>query len=154
LADTDNLHALIYRSQETAPISPGNLQILLDNSRRKNERLSITGILIYGGGVFAQYLEGSKSDIDSLFATITKDNRHQDVWMMATGPITDRAFPDWSMTYRAVTPDIVHMLPGALDPAEALRKTLRIPSASMMTVLLKSLAQTLLPEQPVTPPSA
>ncbi|HBT43450.1 MAG TPA: hypothetical protein DEB21_16050, partial [Rhodospirillaceae bacterium] len=64
MADTDNLHALIYRSQETAPISPGNLQILLDNSRRKNERLSITGILIYGGGVFAQYLEGSKSDID------------------------------------------------------------------------------------------
>ncbi|MEQ8804372.1 MAG: BLUF domain-containing protein [Rhodospirillales bacterium] len=154
MADTDNLHALIYRSQETAPLSSDDLKVLLESSRRKNERLSITGILIYGGGVFAQYLEGSKSNIDSLFASITKDNRHQDVWMMAAGPITDRAFPEWSMSYRDVTADIVHMLPGALDPAEALRKTLDIPSASMMTVLLKSLVQTLLPEQPVTPPSA
>lgn len=154
MADTVDLHALIYRSQETAPISSGNLQDLLENSRRKNERLGITGILIYGGGVFAQYLEGSKSDIDSLLSTITKDDRHQDVWMMAAGPITDRAFPDWSMTYRAITPDVIRMLPGTLDPAEALRTTLGIPSTSMMTVLLKSLAQTLLSEQPLTPPSA
>lgn len=144
----DGLHALVYSSTQTNPLSPPEVEQLLVVSRRKNARLGITGILIYGGGAFAQYLEGAKADIDGLFATIMKDPRHYNVWLMAEGPIKERAFRDWSMSYRAVTPDIIAQLPGAVDPAGALREILGIPPSTMMTVLLKSLSHSLLAAPP------
>ena len=150
----DGLHALVYSSTQTAPLSPPEMEQLLVVSRRKNTRLGITGILIYGGGAFAQYLEGAKADIDGLFATIMRDPRHHDVWLMAEGPIKERAFRGWYMSYRPVTPDIVAQLPGAVDPAGALREILEIPTSTMMMVLLKSLSHSLLDAAPGNRPGA
>tara|TARA_B100000965_G_scaffold271480_1_gene229667 strand:- start:250 stop:711 length:462 start_codon:yes stop_codon:yes gene_type:complete len=140
----DGLHALVYSSTETAPLSPQGIEELLAVSRQKNARLGITGILIYGGGGFAQYLEGARAGIDALFATISNDPRHQNVWLLAEGPIKERVFQGWAMSYRAVTPDILAQLPDAIDPVEALQDILEIPTSTMMIVLLKSLSQSLL----------
>jgi hypothetical protein len=154
MADADAIHALVYRSEETAPLSPDAVAELLRDARRNNERHSVTGVLIYGGGVFVQYLEGPRLEVNNLFMSISRDPRHHDVWQMGEGPIAERVFPDWSMSYRALTPEIIATLPGAVDPVEALRTILGLKSSSMMTILLKSLTQALLGKPPDAPPGA
>ena len=76
-----------------------DLTALLTQSREKNARLKITGLLIYGKREFLQLLEGNKEDIFDLYNTIVKDKRHQQVNLLWDGAIDDRSFKDWSMAF-------------------------------------------------------
>ncbi len=154
MPETLELHSLVYFSHAVSPLGPDALQDLLDVSRQANQEHGITGILIYGCGNFAQYLEGPKVEIDTLFVNIQRDSRHRDVQLLAEGPITTRIFADWSMTFRPLGQDVIEKLPGAVDPVDALRTVLDIPATSAMTVLLKSLIQAFLPGGPASPRGA
>lgn len=151
MPETPDLYSLVYFSHAVSPLGPDALQDLLDVSRRANQEHGITGILIYGCGNFAQYLEGPKMEIDALFVNIQRDSRHRDVQLLAEGPITARTFADWSMTFRPLGQDVIEKIPGAIDPVDALRTVLDIPASTVMTVLLKSLIQAFLPDGPASP---
>ncbi len=154
MPETPELHSLVYFSHAVSPLGPDALQDLLDVSRRANKEHGITGILIYGCGSFAQYLEGRKAEIDTLFVNIQRDSRHRDVQLLAEGPITTRIFADWSMTFRPLGQDVIEKLPDMVDPVDALRTVLDIPASTVMTVLLKSLIQTFLTGGPASPRGA
>ena len=100
------LHELIYVSLATREMSISDLTNLLDQSRHKNTRLNITGLLVYCKREFMQLLEGNKDDIFSLYDTICKDGRNTQNHLMWTGPIQQRSFADWSMAF---------LLPGELS---------------------------------------
>lgn len=75
------------------------LLFLLNQSREKNLRLGITGMLLYKGGNFMQMLEGEKAVVLELYETIRKDDRHKMVITVMTGDIARRNFEDWSMGF-------------------------------------------------------
>jgi len=87
-------------------MSIADLTNLLDQSRTKNKRLNITGLLVYHKREFMQLLEGNKDDIFSLYDTICKDGRNMQNHLIWEGSIQQRSFADWSMAF---------LLPGDLS---------------------------------------
>jgi hypothetical protein len=92
-------HELLYTSLAVREMDANDLTALLTQSREKNARLNITGLLIYGKREFLQLLEGNKKDIFDLYNTIVKDKRHQQVNLLWDGEIDDLSFEDWSMAF-------------------------------------------------------
>jgi len=93
------LHELIYTSFATHEMDENDLTSLLEQSREKNIRQNITGILVYYKRGFIQLFEGEKSDIFSLYETICKDERNQQNQLLWDGEIKERSFTDWSMAF-------------------------------------------------------
>ena len=76
---------------------PAGLSSLLRTARKTNARLNITGIMSYRDGHYIQVLEGNDREIDQLYAKIASDPRHEQVTVFLESPITERAFPNWTM---------------------------------------------------------
>lgn len=90
---------LIYVSSAIKLMEDSELLFLLDESREKNQRLGITGMLLYKEGNFMQMLEGEKSTVLELYDTINRDERHKDVITIITGDLKKRNFENWSMGF-------------------------------------------------------
>lgn len=98
------LLSLTYVSSATELLAVPELLDLLATIRPKNEALGLSGLLLYSGGNVIQVLEGPEDAVESTFAAIADDPRHRDVIVMLRDPIQERAFPDWSMGFRNVSP--------------------------------------------------
>jgi len=90
---------LIYVSSATKLMSDDELFALLEQSREKNIRLDVTGMLLYKSGNFMQMLEGEKDAVSSLYESIKKDIRHKNVITIISDDIKDRNFEFWSMGF-------------------------------------------------------
>jgi hypothetical protein len=75
------------------------LTTLLEQSREKNAKLGVTGILVAYKKHFLQVLEGERDTIFELFHTIRKDERHMSVISFWDSPIEKRGFQDWRMAF-------------------------------------------------------
>lgn len=95
------LHELVYVSLAEWAMSTADLTALLEQAREKNTRLNITGLLVYHRGEFTQMLEGAKTDIFNLYATICEDVRHRAPYVLSHGSIGQRSFSHWSMAFLA-----------------------------------------------------
>jgi len=97
------LRRLIFVSRSRVPFnlhSPLDpLDGIIDASRARNDRLRITGLLVYNGRHFAQILEGEGRDIRAVFATIAHDPRHEDITVLENGAVAARSFAEWSVRY-------------------------------------------------------
>jgi hypothetical protein len=93
------LYYLVYISTGACEFSKSDLLELLAQSREKNARLGITGMLLHKDGVFQQILEGPEEAVKSLFETIRADKRHRGVIKILDGYQDKRQFPDWSMGF-------------------------------------------------------
>jgi hypothetical protein len=103
---------LIYVSSATRPFTQSELLALLETSRRNNEPVAITGLLLYRDGNFMQVLEGEETAVTVTHARISKDSRHGGLITMLKGPITQRNFGDWSMGFRNLDSAEVRSMPG------------------------------------------
>jgi hypothetical protein len=90
---------LVYTSTETDPFSGPDLVRLLKKSRHNNEKLGITGMLLYHNGSFLQALEGVESSVRRLADRIAVDPRHTGVVTLYTATVEKPDFPDWSMGF-------------------------------------------------------
>ena len=98
-----NLIQLIYASAAAKPFAPAELRELLSLARTKNQRLDVTGMLLYHEGSFLQVLEGLPGAVNPLFETIGKDKRHDQVLMLLRREVEERNFAEWSMGFADVT---------------------------------------------------
>ena len=90
---------LIYRSHSL--IAPEQLKSelgeIFTTARRNNKRLDVTGALVISGDSFAQALEGDESVVRDLYATISRDARHEDVNLVEERFVEGRTFGRWAM---------------------------------------------------------
>lgn len=89
---------LLYISQ-ARPASPGDLESILQTARTHNPRLSITGVLVHGGGWYMQLLEGPEHSVLRLYARILDDPRHFDPRVIHVTPASEALFGEWSMGF-------------------------------------------------------
>ncbi|HTZ76896.1 MAG TPA: BLUF domain-containing protein [Stellaceae bacterium] len=94
------LYTLVYVSCATS-LSPEVLTGILRQSRVNNERLGITGLLLYVEGNFMQALEGPREAVLGLYEEIRRDPRHKDVTTIVSLPSEARSFERWSMAFRS-----------------------------------------------------
>jgi hypothetical protein len=81
----------------------------------------ITGILCQGQGLYIQILEGERSNVNRLYATLIKDKRHQNIELVSIEEIQTRRFPEWSMAHVVISESdpIVQLKHPEFDPFTA-----------------------------------
>ena len=87
---------LLYASRAVDNTQPA-VQAILDSARRHNQDSGVTGVLVYGGGVFMQAIEGGRQAVSDLYGTISRDPRHKDVALLHYEEIVERRFGSWTM---------------------------------------------------------
>jgi len=92
-------YRLIYSSAATGEMARTDLEQMLRESRLRNTRRDITGVLVFSDGVFLQVLEGEREDVEDLMESIGRDPRHRDIKVIHEEEIDRRAFPTWRMAY-------------------------------------------------------
>lgn len=95
---------VFYFSRAAQAISDEQLRELLTSSRRNNALQGISGVLVHGGGLFAQILEGPEQAVLRLYVKIVDDRRHSDCRIVYISPANERMFQKWSMGVINSTP--------------------------------------------------
>jgi hypothetical protein len=102
------LHRFAYTSTLSPMAGPQCVIDIVRTARRRNRELEVTGILIFDGWAFLQFLEGPRTSIQSVVESIHRDSRHQGVTRLTEGLVSGRRrFGDWSMAYAITHDEIV-----------------------------------------------
>jgi hypothetical protein len=88
---------LLYASRAAEPVPDGLVEAILQQARRNNPELGITGALCHGGEVFLQVLEGGRDPVNALYNRIVCDRRHRRVTLLDYTEIPERRFAGWTM---------------------------------------------------------
>jgi len=88
---------LLYASRAAEAVHESLIEAILQQSRRNNPELGITGVLCHGGDVFLQALEGGRDSVNTLYNRIVCDRRHKRVTLLAYEEIAERRFGGWTM---------------------------------------------------------
>jgi hypothetical protein len=92
------LYNLVYCSRATPDVNQATIDHIIKTAQRRNPEHGITGLLVFGSGVFFQWLEGPRDNIMQLMGLIERDARHQSVIHLSSGEeVRERLFPDWAM---------------------------------------------------------
>ena len=105
---------LVYSSAATTPFADPELVELLAVARRNNERMGVTGMLLYAEGTFLQTLEGDAEVVLELYERIELDPRHGDVRILLREE-GERAFGRWTMGFVHSTPEMFESIDGLND---------------------------------------
>lgn len=101
VVEPDRLKYLVYTSVASRAMLPVDLESILDTARTHNASAGITGLLMYRGDSFIQFLEGPPREIDALMDRISADDRHSRVRVLIVESTTERSFAEWRMGYGA-----------------------------------------------------
>jgi hypothetical protein len=112
---------LLYISRASGAITTTVTESILQSARVHNRVAGITGILCQGQGLYIQILEGERSNVNRLYATLIKDKRHQNVELVSIEEVQTRRFPEWSMAHVVISESdpIVQLKHPEFDPFTA-----------------------------------
>jgi len=112
------IYTLVYCSRATAGIDDTAVARIIEAAQRDNPRQGITGLLVFGGGIFFQWLEGPRERVIALMARLRNDPRHNSIVQLSDSEeLRERLFPEWDMEL-VDTDDIRNVLQDALSTAE------------------------------------
>ena len=99
---------LVYVSENQIDTGRGSVvkqlgEIMLA-SKRNNERLGLTGALVFDDMWFLQVLEGERRAVWRQFERINADERHSDVLLVEMREVDARLFGNWWMGLATRTP--------------------------------------------------
>lgn len=129
MSETD-LDSLVYVSAAVRLLSPEEIEYLLTRARDRNKEYGITGVLLYIGGNFMQYIEGPADNLEVIYRIIREDKQHTGIILVSREAIESRQFGDWSMAYN--TKDLKGYV-GSESERQLLEKDLELPATSPST---------------------
>ena len=87
---------LAYTSMAARVLTAADLESIATSSRRNNEALGMTGLLLFREGSFHAVLEGSARDVLRRMEVIITDDRHRDVRILHERETMSRRFGNWT----------------------------------------------------------
>lgn len=114
---------LVYISTAAWPMDNGDLNTIIEHSRKNNRELEVTGILLQIDHGFLQILEGPRDAVKALYAKIQLDLRHIGLRVLVQQNVEDRLFSDWSMGFEKLdsasprTAQLYNLTQEAIDTA-------------------------------------
>jgi hypothetical protein len=112
------LRHFVYCSRAAPGIDKAEVDRIIAVSQRHNPLNGVTGLLVFGGGVFFQWLEGPRESILALVQRLHADPRHDTIITLdESEEVRERMFPDWAMEL-VNSDDIREVLADAHDNAE------------------------------------
>lgn len=109
------LTSLVYVSLANKEMQDADLTALLSPARKNNEKMDITGMLLYRDRLFVQALEGEEDHIKALYEKIRQDTRHRDVTTISIKPLKSRAFAEWTMGFNRIGDSALEGMEGYTD---------------------------------------
>ncbi|MGJ7566091.1 BLUF domain-containing protein [Variovorax sp. GB1R11] len=97
-----DLHELLYISVIASAAPLGVVGKIARHARQANAQVHITGLLVFDGERFCQYLEGPADDVRRLYERIEIDPRHREVRLLHRGKSNKRQFRRFSMGFLSV----------------------------------------------------
>jgi hypothetical protein len=111
------LYNLVYSSRAAPGVDAEEVQRIVATARRRNPLNAISGLLVFGSGVFLQWLEGPRDRVMELMARLQADARHDTLVVISESEeCRERLFPAWDMEL-VDAEDIHDVLLDALDQA-------------------------------------
>ena len=108
------LYNVVYCSRAAVDVDDAAVASIIESSRRANPAQGITGLLVFGSGIFFQWLEGPRDNVLELMHRLHADPRHRDIVSLTESEeVRERLFPDWDMELVS-TDDIRDVLLDAL----------------------------------------
>lgn len=100
---TPTLKQFFYHSR----LAPGQrhsaVSDIISTARRFNAGHGITGLLVFDGERFCQFIEGPPTEMDALVERLKTDRRHVDFTVLISDAWAhERLHPYWSMAYAAL----------------------------------------------------
>ena len=96
---------LTYASTATDGVDLNEFKRILLQAQTNNQRRDLTGMLAFNSKIFLQALEGSRDQINDLYAKLIRDPRHNTVTMLGYKEIEERHWASWSMGFAAPNAD-------------------------------------------------
>jgi len=121
------VYQLIYRSKAQPSTLTTQILEIINEAVASNNKVGITGCLVYDRGYFLQLLEGEEDLVYELYKKIKKDARHSNVEILSTGFTKNRIFESWDMGYI----EMPHKITG--DEKEVLTKNAEKELAKIST---------------------
>jgi len=98
------LQGIAYTSIARDGLGPLDLDRLLADATAFNRVAGVTGVLMFDGHRFLQYIEGPGDGIASVFPRIENATGHLELLVLARGGLDRRHFPRWSMAAQQLEP--------------------------------------------------
>ena len=112
------LETFVYCSRASEGVGDVEVDCLIEFSQRRNAARGITGVLVFGNGVFFQWVEGPPAEVQTLVTKLHGDSRHHDIVELDRSvDKRERLYPGWEME-RVEADDIRAVLLDALESAE------------------------------------
>ena len=118
LATAPTLYTFVYCSRAAEGVDGAEVDRLIASAQRHNLTAGITGVLVFGSGVFFQWIEGPTAEVRKLMASLHGDPRHYDIVSLdQSEEKRERLYPNWQMELVGAD-DIRDVLQDARDSAE------------------------------------
>ncbi|MBC7433403.1 MAG: BLUF domain-containing protein [Rubritepida sp.] len=112
------LDTFVYCSRAAEGVDDAEVGRIIEWSQRRNVARDITGVLVFGSGIFFQWIEGPPAQVENLIASLHGDPRHHDIVTLDRSlEKRPRLYPNWEME-RVGADDIRAVLQEALESAE------------------------------------
>ena len=112
------LDTFVYCSRAAVGVDDVEVDRMIEWSQRRNVQRNITGVLVFGSGVFFQWFEGPPAEVENLIASLHGDPRHYDIVPLDRSvEKRERLYPNWEME-RVGADNIRAVLQDALESAE------------------------------------
>lgn len=112
------LETFVYCSRAAENVDLEEVRRIIEFSQARNVARGITGVLVFGSGVFFQWVEGPPGEVQRLINNLHVDTRHHDIVTLERDvEKRERLYPHWEMEH-VEADDIRSVLQDALENAE------------------------------------
>jgi Sensors of blue-light using FAD len=111
----NKLQHFVYISRLAPGQDPATVRSILEVSRERNRQRNLSGVLVFDGERFAQWLEGPPDQVLALAARLEVDPRHVEMRVLYAGvrAATERLASTWRAGY--ADPGDIDVLEDATD---------------------------------------
>ena len=96
-ADKTTLRTIAYVSEALEAFNRQALSDLFIRAQLYNDGVDVTGLLLFGDGLFVQTFEGPDESVERVYERIVEDSRHQIARVFMDESIQQRVYPAWAM---------------------------------------------------------
>jgi len=98
-----NIHHIIYRSTAIDGLTTAQVDEILNSARAFNLRESLSGLLLFDGQQFLQFLQGHLTPLNEAYSRIKLSSQHDSIVEIAKGPSEHLYFKNWDMGFCKTT---------------------------------------------------
>ncbi|HGM5118985.1 TPA: BLUF domain-containing protein [Stenotrophomonas maltophilia] len=82
----------------------GKLDLIVDDAARFNRNAGVTGVLLFDGERFLQYMEGPEDGLSVAYSRVLGASSHDGIVELQRGSVGQRRLPFWPMKWLPVEP--------------------------------------------------